>query len=401
MKEELRKKENESNLEYVSRLYNDKVLYNLSNKEIYEIYVKETGDTRSESTVRCESQQYIKGFNAGFERALADRDNSALNELEEKKQEIIKERMKLQSTKIEYNRNLRKDSRFELFYENIKNAKERLPMPKFEQILTCDVDNGEYILSLADIHYGAFFNSENNYYSRDKVEKQFEILLFKLKTLIQKNKIEKIRILELGDTIQGMLRLSDIRLNDIPVVDSVVEVSRLIATFLNELSKYVYVEYRHIMASNHSQNRYLGTKASEMPLEDMERIIGNYIKDLTFNNPRIDVVLSDKDYDSFEVCGQSILSLHGHQVKSVNNIIKDYSMLHRRFYDLCFVAHFHGGKQMSVGEGNGNTEIVVCPSFIGSDPYSDKLKLGSKAMCKLFKIEERMGITENYSIILN
>ena len=34
-------------------------------------------------------------------------------------------------------------------------------------------------------------------------------------------------------------------------------------------------------------------------------------------------------------------------------------MLHRKFYDICFVAHFHGGKQFSVGEGNGNTEVVV------------------------------------------
>lgn len=400
MIQELKIKKNETREQFINRIYSSKLKNNMTNKECAEVINRELGTSFQESYLRGIYVNYSKGYEDALE-SLAREDNNLINELEEKKQEIIKERMKLQSTKIEYNRNLRKDSRFELFYENIKNAKERLSMPKFEQILTCDVDNGEYILSLADIHYGAFFNSENNYYSRDKVEKQFEILLFKLKTLIQKNKIEKIRILELGDTIQGMLRISDIRLNDIPVVDSVVEVSRLIATFLNELSKYVYIEYRHIMASNHSQNRYLGTKANEIPLEDMERIIGNYIKDLTFNNPRIDVVLSDKDYDSFEVCGQSILSLHGHQVKSVNNIIKDYSMLHRRFYDLCFVAHFHGGKQMSVGEGNGNTEIVVCPSFIGSDPYSDKLKLGSKAMCKLFKIEEGMGITENYSIILN
>ena len=41
--------------------------------------------------------------------------------------------MKLQTTKIEYNRNLRKDSRFEMFYENINDARDRLPMPVFEE----------------------------------------------------------------------------------------------------------------------------------------------------------------------------------------------------------------------------------------------------------------------------
>ena len=177
--------------------------------------------------------------------------------------------------------------------------------------------------------------------------------------------------------------------------------SRLIATFLNELSRYTEITYRQVMASNHSQNRYLGTKANEMPNEDMERVIGNYIKDLVANNPRVEVVLSERDYDSFELYKQKILTLHGHQIKNINNAIRDYSMLHRTFYDICFVAHFHGGKQMSVAEGNGNTEIVVCPSFIGSDPYSDSLKIGSKGMCRLFKIEENQGITEQYTIILN
>ena len=327
-------------------------------------------------------------------------DNDIIKEIETKKEELIKERMKLQTTKIEYNRNLRKDSRFEMFYENINDARDRLPMPVFEELI-CEEQEGEYVLALADIHYGAFFESINNSYSREEVQRRFGKLIAKLKVLIHKNEINKLNIIELGDTIQGMLRLSDVKLNDIPVVDSVVEVSRLIATFLNELSRYTEITYRQVMASNHSQNRYLGTKANEMPNEDMERVIGNYIKDLVANNPRVEVVLSERDYDSFELSKQKILTLHGHQVKNINNAIRDYSMLHRTFYDICFVAHFHGGKQMSVAEGNGNTEIVVCPSFIGSDPYSDSLKIGSKGMCRLFKIEENQGITEQYTIILN
>ena len=327
-------------------------------------------------------------------------DNDIIKEIETKKEELIKERMKLQTTKIEYNRNLRKDSRFEMFYENINDARDRLPMPVFEELI-CEEQEGEYVLALADIHYGAFFESINNSYSREEVQRRFGKLIAKLKVLIHKNKINKLNVIELGDTIQGMLRLSDVKLNDIPVVDSVVEVSRLIATFLNELSRYTEITYRQVMASNHSQNRYLGTKANEMPNEDMERVIGNYIKDLVANNPRVEVVLSERDYDSFELSKQKILTLHGHQIKNINNAIRDYSMLHRTFYDICFVAHFHGGKQMSVAEGNGNTEIVVCPSFIGSDPYSDSLKIGSKGMCRLFKIEENQGITEQYTIILN
>lgn len=327
-------------------------------------------------------------------------DDETIKLMNDKIEELKKERYKLQATKIEYNRNIRKDSRFELFYENIKDSKDRLPLPEFEELQINDNDGG-YILSIADVHYGATFESENNIYNREEVKRRFEILLQKLKKLIHKNNINKLTIIELADTIQGMLRISDVTLNDIPVVDAVVEVSRLIATFLNELSKYTTIEYRHVLSGNHGQNRYLNTRANEMPCEDMERIIGNYIKDLVSNNDRIKVVLSKNDYDSFEICGQNILALHGWQVKNIENSIKDYSMLHRKFYDICFLAHFHAGKTISVGELNGDTKVIVCSGFIGSDPYSDKLKKGTKGKCELFKIEENLGITETYTIILN
>lgn len=326
-------------------------------------------------------------------------DNDIIAEIEYKRLELEKERKKIQATKIELNRNLRLDSRQELFYENIKDAKDRLPIPKFNSIPINNYD-GEYILAWADLHYGADFVSENNVYNREECKSRFEKAISKVNKLINVNEISNLHIFGLGDDIQGLLRISDVKLNDIPVVESVVEVSRLIATVLNELSKNVEVTYYHTMYSNHSQTRPITGKA-DLVREDLEFVIGNYVKDLVSDNPRIRVELTKKDYHSVEICGQNILAMHGHQIRGVKNAIKDYSILHRKFYDVCLLGHLHGGQSMSVAEGNGNTEIHIIPSFVGSDPYSDSLKVGSKAMCKLFKIEEGLGVTENYTIVLN
>ena len=77
-------------------------------------------------------------------------------------------------------------------------------------------------------------------------------------------------------------------------------------------------------------------------------------------------------------------------------------MLHRRFYDIAFIGHYHGGQTISTGESvNGNTEIFVIPSIVGSDPYSDSLKVGAKSMAKMFKLEKGNGIVENYTFVLN
>ena len=402
MDKRLMPKENESFVEYSARLYRSKDELNLGNNmNIYDIIKEMTGTKLSESSVRCPATNFNQGY-ACREKEILENGNSAeIKKLEEKIEELDTARKKLQATKIEYNRNKTKDVRYELFYENIREAIETLPLPQFQEINDNKEACGEYLLAISDVHYNAEFDSDNNTYSRDEVKLRFEILLEKTKQIVKKNNITYLTVLNLADTIQGMLRISDVKLNDVPVVHAVVEISRLIAMFLNELSAYVRITYRHTVNSNHAQCRFLGTKASEMPSEDMEYIIGNYVADLVSKNDRIEVKLSLYDYDSFTLCGQNIISLHGHQVKNIKEVIKNFSVRHKRFYDLCFMGHFHGGQTISVGELNGNTEIIVCPSFVGSDPYSDSLMVGSKAMCKLFKIEEKVGITETYTIVLN
>lgn len=329
-------------------------------------------------------------------------DEDILKEIELKKLELIKERKKLQATKTELMRNLTHSARFELFYENIKEAIETLPLPKFETIVDYKEGNEEYVLSFADIHYGANFTSENNEYSREICKQRFEKLLHKTIKYIDKESIGHLKVLNQGDTIQGILRMTDLKLNEVPIVQAVVEISRLIANFLNELSAYTNVTYYHTMSANHSQTRPLGSKASELATEDMELVIGNYIKDLLSNNKRVEVVLSEKDYTILDICGFDCISMHGHQIKNIKKCIQDYSMLHRKFYQYCFLGHTHAGQTIVTGEGYRNSiEVLVTPSFCGSDPYSDNLKVGAKAMAKIYKFEEYSGLTQTTNIILN
>lgn len=402
MEERLKRKEDEKFYLYVKRLvdgkFKDSTLSDFDHTEIYKaIYGIEVNS--SEARKRMYGlRDFFENFNQ--EELNNCSDDDAIKELEAKRLEIEKERKKLQATKIEYNRNLRVESRQELLYENIRDEKERLPLPIFEQRYYHE-NYGEYLLAFTDVHYGADFVSENNIYNREETKKRFEFIASRTKEMCRKKHISHLNICDLGDDIQGLLRISDVQINDIPVVQAVVEVARLIATTLNEISKVADITYYHTMASNHSQTRPITGKA-DLIKEDLEYIIGNYISDLLSDNEKVKVVISDKDYHSIQLAGQQVIMLHGHQVKDTKNAIRDYSMLHRVFYDIAFVGHFHAGQQMSVGESeNGNTEIYVVPSFVGSDPYSDSLKKGSKAMCKLFKIEEKNGVTENYTIVLN
>ena len=331
--------------------------------------------------------------------------NEQVASIQEQKRELEKERQKLHTTKIEASRNLRQESRFELFYENVKDAIQRLSMPEIvvNNVQRFAVDK-EYLLCLADIQAGAKFEVPTNAYSLDVCEKRFNKLLNDVVNYVKVNGITKLKIVGLGDSVQGILRLTDLKLNETSVVEATVMVARMIACFLNQLSAYCYVEYYHVPTSNHSQTRPLGSKASELACEDMEYVIGNYISDMLVANDRVCVFLNNKyDFIEIPIFNFNVLATHGHTIRNLDTALKDLSAAHRKLIDYVIVGHWHNGKVIPGNEHESHdTEVLMCPSFQGTDPYAFyKLGLSSKAACKMFVFDEQYGCTGTEKFILN
>lgn len=317
--------------------------------------------------------------------------------------EIKKERCKIQALNLEGSRYKRQDARFELFYDNISKVAEALPYPILNRSHIDDDNEKCYVLGFGDIHYGACFESANNKYSIDECVRRFGVLLSETEDFIIKNGISNIKVINVADSIEGILRLTDLQLNQIPVVEAVVQISRIIATFLNDLSTVCDIEYYHVPMANHSQTRNLGSKASELAQEDMEKIIVSYIGDLLRDNDRVSVISNiGKDYIDFKIFDFDCFAIHGHQIKSVKDCIKDMSNLHRKFYSFSFVGHRHSANEIIVGEEeHNNMEVLTIPAFIGSCPYADKLFVGAKAMAKIYEFDSVYGHTGSKNIILN
>lgn len=325
-------------------------------------------------------------------------------ELDKKIADIRKERIKLQTANVERKRVDRSLSRQEMYYEYVGSVINSLPLPDFKPILVEKNREVNYLVGLADVHYGATYKSINNEYSPKIVQERFEYLTTRLINFIREKQICRLTVVSLGDLIQGVLRLSDLKINDSSIVKATVEICRLIANMLNELSAYTNIMYYHTPSANHTQIRVLNAKASELADEDLEYLMGNYISDLCANNERITVKLANEGQDFVEVYmpGNEIIAMHGHQVKNVENAIKDISILHKKFYDTVLLGHLHNGKEIPSHEGVfGDAEVLISPSFVGSDPYSDKIYKGSKACVKVYGFDKLYGHTETYKIILN
>lgn len=402
MVKDIKPHDGETERQFSWRLYGYVQSGDMTWQELADIINKEFRNGEDDYRAECTYRKPIQAAAAYYDEVFSQSDNSCYEQMQEIRNEIAKERYKLQSLKLEQTRDNRISSRFELFYESISKTINKLTPPEIRPREIPDYSK-QWVLGIGDLHYGADFKSVNNSYSREECRRRFEALLSYLIQFIHEEKVKSLMIVNVADTIQGILRLSDLQINDVPVVQCVVEVSQLIAEFLNQLSAYCFVEYYHVPSANHSQTRNLGSKASELACEDMEYIIVNYIHDMLGDNGQIYVAKPSGDSIlEFGIAGFDCFAMHGHQIKSTTNIIKDMSNLRGRNYSYAFLGHTHSANEIVVGERDKhNIEVLTIPAFIGSDPYADSLMVGGKAMAKLFEFDEVYGHIGSKNIILN
>ena len=403
MDKNLKRMDGETQDQYFYRICMMKEALGFTWPQMAEIFNKEFGCNKGDTAYRKKWAAFKDVFNANEDKLVGE--NAYLEEINAARHALEKERQKLYATKMEASRNLRQESRAELFYENIRDAIVALPMP--EVVSRHDdvhQNDKEYLLAIADIQAGAKFKLDCNEYSLDICKNRFNDLLSLVVDYILEKHVFKLHIVGLGDTIQGLLRLSDLKLNETSVVEATVTVARLIASFLNELSEYCYVEYYHTPTSNHSQTRNLGSKANELMFEDMEYVIGHYIQDMLSLNDSVKVHLHDGyDYIDIPIFNYNVTAMHGHTIKNLEDALMDISAARRKFIDYLLIGHWHNGKVIPGNEhGSYDTEVLMCPSFQGTDPYAfNKLGKSSKAACKMFIFDHKYGCTGTEKFILN
>ena len=408
-KQLFRRMPEETEEDYKIRMGGLRNTYKLTWTDLAGLINEELGYNYSESKYRKEYNLYLRGREDARDEIEIPVAPSAFracdNNYPLSDEEIaMRETYQNSTERTPYYRLMRQDARFERFYRLVGEEIKRLPPPDFLRQLSISEDGEhEFLMTLADLHIGACFETVNNKYSMKIAQERFEKLLSKTKAFVEKQGISRLRILSLGDIVQGILRISDLRLNEAPVVDALVFAMRLVADFLNKLSQYCYIDFLQVLYSNHDQLRPLGTKASELGAEDMGKILFAYLQDTLANNPRI-TILGDREHDylEFKIFDFNCIAMHGHQIKDVKGVYKDLANRHHKFYDYIFLGHTHSVKEFINAEGATHDAITnVSGSFVGSCPYADSLFVGSKASVKIYEYDAVEGQVASYKIILN
>lgn len=405
MIEDVLKQTGESENHYIYRVCAMKADKGWTWPQVADILNNNLGHEYDESCYRKKYQSMMSMLDDNQD-TFANSD-SQLAALQAEKDAIKKERIKLQTSNLERNRIMREDARSEMWFETcgqyIKSLDAPEPLTMFSYKNATFTESVDYMQCFSDLHFGADFKSVNNEYSPEIARERVTELLRKTIRFTCNNNVNHLTVLNLGDQLQGLLRVSDVKFNATSMVKSAVEVSRLIASYLNKLSEYVAIDYYQVPTSNHTQLRVIDQRRDAMPEEDLEFLIESYIYDLLKNNERV-VVHMNRDHAqfvNFKLNRYNIVAMHGHRCRNVDTILDEMENITNTRVDYVFMGHLHSQKSVCVGEADGyDKQVLVVPSIVGSDPYSDSLYKGSKSAAMMYGFTGN-GLTSTTKFVLN
>ena len=350
--------------------------------------------------------QFIQNLENDEIELIGDKDKA--KEIKQLLEELAKERKKIQTANVEYNANLRSEARVEMFNEQVIEAIHNLKPIQFNKKLYTKSDpEATAVLCIADAHNGVEINMASlfgevvNVYSPEILKAR----LNKLANQVIEDKkrlldYDKLIVFDLGDAIQGMLRLSDLSKLRTGVLQSAIDYAEMIAQWLVFLSEELEVPIEYVcLGGNHCECRFL-EKGRNWEEENLGLVIQHIIDLRLQNNPNITV----DPYSEFgfkTVQGVNILAIHGDDAKNDFDEISYWENYHDISIDILIMGHVHHGEQNTVGYGlTGDKEVIKVPSLVGVDSFSKKCRKLARAGAKFMLFEDGSKTWEK-TIVLN
>lgn len=290
-------------------------------------------------------------------------------ELNDLKNELYKERVRLQDVNREKRNYLREQARFENLLEVLKENIVQIPQEKEAKISQSYNDrNNIAIALLSDIHYGLQVDNNVNMYSTTIASSRLNFWSTKVIEYCQLYHVQTLNIVLCGDLISGLIKLLARVAQEEDVAEQIIAISEILSREITKINSKISFVNIYGVVGNHS--RMNASKEDNIDSENFERLIFRYIELRT----GLKVIDSGhSDYLEFNVGGSSCIATHGHNDK-FGNVVNDFSKVLGYIPDYIYMGHTH---HLQVEE-NGQTTVIVNGSVVGADDYAVKIRKYTK-----------------------
>ena len=310
--------------------------------------------------------QVYKYFQEKLESGYTEEESKRLTTL---RQELYKEKCRVQDQKREYNKLLRESARYEHLVDRMEKTIEGIEPLRLGGCYEPNPTNIEAVLILSDFHYGLEVDNVLNEYNTAIAKERLKTLLDKTVYYCNIHRVQKLHLGLAGDLICGAIHLQSRVAAEEDLISQVINVSELLANFINSLRASIPEVKVWGVIGNHS--RVNADKKSNMPAENFERLIFKYIE---MRLPGVVVGTNGlEDWITFKVKDQCVFMTHGDK-DSLNNIKLHAVNLLGKVPDRIYFGHIH---HLNLKDDNG-TEIVVNGSIVSTDEYAMGLRYHTK-----------------------
>ena len=355
----MERKENETYISYIKRVTNA-----CSDKKIS---YSEWGDYILGTDNNYSSENLRKAFYVVYKLLNKIDENNcnydAIKDLENLRDEIYKERCRLQDIQREKRNDLRVEARFENLLEVVKDNIGFMPTYEIKDFkpINKNQDKKYAVLQLSDWHCGALVDNQFNYYNVDTMVDRA--------TKVRNNALEYCKlhnvtdlVIEInGDMVNGAIHVSSRVESEEGVIQQVITVTDVLAKLINSMKPYFNSIKIVTTLGNHG--RLTPNKSDSITNENFEMLIPTMLRDKLSDIKIIDS--KGLDFTKYEIDGKIIMVSHG-QNDSMTKVISDFSKMFKVVPNEGHLGHTHSYTDIN----DCDIKVTVNGSLIGSDDYA-------------------------------
>ena len=355
----MERKENETYISYIKRVTNACSDKKISYSE-WGDYILGTDNNYSSENLRKAFYVVYKLLNKIDENNC---DYDAIKDLENLRDEIYKERCRLQDIQREKRNDLRVEARFENLLEVVKDNIGFMPTYEIKDFksINKNQDKKYAVLQLSDWHCGALVDNQFNYYNVDTMVDRA--------TKVRNNALEYCKlhnvtdlVIEInGDMVNGAIHVSSRVESEEGVIQQVITVTDVLAKLINSMKPYFNSIKIVTTLGNHG--RLTPNKSDSITNENFEMLIPTMLRDKLSDIKIIDS--KGLDFTKYEIDGKIIMVSHG-QNDSMTKVISDFSKMFKVVPNEVHLGHTHSYTDIN----DCDIKVTVNGSLIGSDDYA-------------------------------
>ena len=355
----MERKENETYISYIKRVTNACSDKKISYSE-WGDYILGTDNNYSSENLRKAFYVVYKLLNKIDENNC---DYDAIKDLENLRDEIYKERCRLQDIQREKRNDLRVEARFENLLEVLKDNIGFMPTYEIKDFkpINKNQDKKYAVLQLSDWHCGALVDNQFNYYNVDTMVDRA--------TKVRNNALEYCKlhnvtdlVIEInGDMVNGAIHVSSRVESEEGVIQQVITVTDVLAKLINSMKPYFNSIKIVTTLGNHG--RLTPNKSDSITNENFEMLIPTMLRDKLSDVKIIDS--KGLDFTKYEIDGKIIMVSHG-QNDSMTKVISDFSKMFKVVPNEVHLGHTHSYTDIN----DCDIKVTVNGSLIGSDDYA-------------------------------